>query len=217
MSTPVLLSTQARLFSPNIISWVGANNIFTYLVVSSVCVVKVLPVEDLRLDWEKIHSWISSPWKICKLTFRGFSCLFSVICSRISLQINKSIPIVYWSYVSSTLKYLFVYFFGLRWRFPPSTLRFLLYHTVILQRPRIIVGDAGFEPSISAPEVWRATNAYMYICHSMLYRISYKKILNEPPHLQNTLKYAHQSTDYSLQNVYNYVKLCKFCLVRDIC
>ena len=35
---------------------------------------------------------------------------------------------------------------------------------MILQRIRIIVGDTGFEPGTSAPEVWCATN--------------------EPPHLQ---------------------------------
>ena len=34
---------------------------------------------------------------------------------------------------------------------------FLQYYTMILQRPRIIVGDAGFEPGTSASEVWRAT------------------------------------------------------------
>ena len=38
--------------------------------------------------------------------------------------------------------------------------------TMILQRIRIIVGDAGFESGPSAPEVWCATN--------------------EPPHLQIT-------------------------------
>ena len=37
------------------------------------------------------------------------------------------------------------YLFGLRWRFPPSTLRFFQYYTMILPRPRIMVGDAGFE------------------------------------------------------------------------
>ena len=41
---------------------------------------------------------------------------------------------------------------------PPSTLRFLQYCSMILQRPRIIVGDAGFEPGTSVLEVWRATN-----------------------------------------------------------
>ena len=35
---------------------------------------------------------------------------------------------------------------------------FLQYDTMILHRPRIIVGDAGFEPGTSASEVWRATN-----------------------------------------------------------
>ena len=49
---------------------------------------------------------------------------------------------------------------------PPSTLRFLQYYTIILQRIRIIAVDAGFEPGISAPEVWRAPN--------------------EPPHLRPT-------------------------------
>ena len=48
---------------------------------------------------------------------------------------------------------------------PPSTLRFLQYYTMILQRIRIMVVDAGFEPGTSAQEVWRATN--------------------EPPHLQS--------------------------------
>ena len=35
---------------------------------------------------------------------------------------------------------------------------FFLYCTMILQRPRIFVGDAGFEPRTSASEVWCATN-----------------------------------------------------------
>ena len=29
---------------------------------------------------------------------------------------------------------------------------------MILQRPRITVGDAGFEPGTTASEVWRDTN-----------------------------------------------------------
>ena len=41
----------------------------------------------------------------------------------------------------------------------------LQYCTMILQRIRIIVVDAGFEPGTSAIEVWRTTN--------------------EPPHLQS--------------------------------
>ena len=43
---------------------------------------------------------------------------------------------------------------------------------MILQRIRIIVVDAGFEPGTSAPEVWRATNEPPHL-------------LNEPPHLPN--------------------------------
>ena len=34
----------------------------------------------------------------------------------------------------------------------------LQYCTMILQRIRIIVVDAGFEPGTSATEVWRTTN-----------------------------------------------------------
>ena len=34
----------------------------------------------------------------------------------------------------------------------------LQYYTMILQRIRIIVVDAGFEPGTSALEVWRANN-----------------------------------------------------------
>ena len=37
---------------------------------------------------------------------------------------------------------------------PPSI---LLNLTMILQRPRIIVGDAEFEPRTSASEVWHTT------------------------------------------------------------
>ena len=34
----------------------------------------------------------------------------------------------------------------------------LQYYTMIPQRPRIIVGDSGYEPGTSAPEVWRPAN-----------------------------------------------------------
>ena len=47
----------------------------------------------------------------------------------------------------------FYFFFGTQVEVPPSTLRFVQYYTMILQRIRIIVVDAGFEPGTSAPEV----------------------------------------------------------------
>ena len=53
---------------------------------------------------------------------------------------------------------------------PPSTLRFLQYFTMILQRIRIIVVDAGFEPGTSAPEVWCATNE-----PPCIYKVCYRK------------------------------------------
>ena len=39
----------------------------------------------------------------------------------------------------------------------------LHYYTMSLQRIRIIVGDAGFEPGTSASEVWCATNEPPYL------------------------------------------------------
>ena len=39
----------------------------------------------------------------------------------------------------------------------PSSLTFLQFCSMILQRPRIIVGYAGLEPGTSTPEFWRAT------------------------------------------------------------
>ena len=47
MSTPVFLFTQAKLFSPNNISWEGLKCIFTSLNPCAVCC-EMFPVEDLR-------------------------------------------------------------------------------------------------------------------------------------------------------------------------
>ena len=47
---------------------------------------------------------------------------------------------------------------------------FLQYFTMIMQRIRIIVEDAGFELGTSAPDVWCATNEPPHLN-------------NEPPHL----------------------------------
>ena len=51
---------------------------------------------------------------------------------------------------------IFLYIFLASGGGSPLYPEFLQYYTMILQRPRIIVGDAGFEPGTSAPEVWRA-------------------------------------------------------------
>ena len=45
-------------------------------------------------------------------------------------------------------------FFCLKGKFLSLPWDFLHYDTIILQRIRIIVGDAGFEPGTLAPEVW---------------------------------------------------------------
>ena len=62
--------------------------------------------------------------------------------------------------------------FCLRGRVPPLPWDFLHYFTMILQRIRIIVVDAGFEPRTSAPEVWCATNEPLHLlllssCYSL--------------------------------------------------
>ena len=53
-----------------------------------------------------------------------------------------------------------VYFLasGGSFRFYLEILVILQYYTMILQRPRIIVGVAGFVPGDFVPEVWRSTN-----------------------------------------------------------
>ena len=48
---------------------------------------------------------------------------------------------------------------------PPSTLRlYVQYYIKILHRPRIIVGDAGFEPVTFASEVGRVTIELPHLC-----------------------------------------------------
>ena len=54
---------------------------------------------------------------------------------------------------------------------------FLQYDTMILLRPRIIVGDAGFEPGT---EVWRATNEPPHLNEHP--HLNEQPHLNEPPH-----------------------------------
>ena len=70
-------------------------------------------------------------------------------------------------------------FFCLRGRFPFLPWDFLYFITMILQRIRIIVGDAGFEPGTSAPEVWCATNEPPHVvcwhfCHFVLIAVKLK-------------------------------------------
>ena len=57
------------------------------------------------------------------------------------------------------MKVFFNDFLCLRGTFPWV---FLHYDTIILQRIRIIVWDAGFEPGTSAPEVWCTTSEPPY-------------------------------------------------------
>ena len=58
----------------------------------------------------------------------------------------------------------FVYFFYLRWKFYSNA-----HYTMILQRIRIIVVDAEFEPGTSAPEVWRYQWATTSLHKQVLY------------------------------------------------
>ena len=57
--------------------------------------------------------------------------------------------------------FLFIYFFASAVGFSLSTLRFFLhYYTMILQRIRISVGDAGFEPG--GPLLHKSGAPHMY-------------------------------------------------------
>ena len=73
--------------------------------------------------------------------------------------------------------FFFVYLFLASGGGSPLYLEFLQHDTMILQRPRIIEGDAGFEPGTSASEVWRATNEPPH--HLPM---SHQITTNEPPH-----------------------------------
>ena len=55
-------------------------------------------------------------------------------------------------------KRFFCIFFWPQVEVSPLLPEILQFYTMILQRLRIIVEDAGFEPWTSAPEVWCATN-----------------------------------------------------------
>ena len=57
-------------------------------------------------------------------------------------------------------------FFWLQVEVSPTTLS-LQYNAMILQRPRIIVGNAGFEPGSSDSEVWRATTSHLTNYHQV--------------------------------------------------
>ena len=68
-----------------------------------------------------------------------------------------------------------------------EVLEFLQYDTMILQRPRIIVGDADFEPGTSASEVWRATN--------------------EPPHLKKRRTIEEKTSTFGGYLAYLYSEI----------
>ena len=82
--------------------------------------------------------------------------------------LGRQLPFIY------TGRGWWIYFFCLRGRSPSLPSLSLHYDTISLQRIRIIVRDAGFEPGTSAPEVWSATNEPPYPP-------------NEPPRLRNIL------------------------------
>ena len=84
-------------------------------------------------------------------------------CALIFLIQYASTVIQVYNNRSTPTSFSYIYIFLPQEEVPPSTLRFLQYYTMILQRPRIIVRYAGFEPGISAPEVWRATKEPLHL------------------------------------------------------
>ena len=103
-----------------------------------------------------------------------------------------SFPMAFIIFCYGSRIFLFQIFFCLRCRFPLSNLRFSTLYTMILQCIRIIVGDDGFEPGISDPEIWCATN--------------------EPPHLRNEPPHLHIycTVDYVFSS-FTFIKNTRFC------
>ena len=69
---------------------------------------------------------------------------------------------------------------------------FLHFDTMIMQRSRIIKGDAGFEPGTSGPEVWWATNQPLH--------------LHEPPQLHRYIIHCTKGS----RSYRNYLELDLF-------
>ena len=117
---------------------------------------------------------LNSPFfKVCKQTYSQLHghCLFFK-------SVSFNFYITYFLCCLSNFLFFFSFsFFYSGAGFPLYPENFLLYFTMILQRIcRIIVGDAGYEPGTSAPEVWRAPI--------------------EPPHLQMShYNFQHKKTE----------------------
>ena len=106
-------------------------------------------------------------------------------CPRLSFLIRileNVIWMVWWHYVNNRgregpfssvrsieLRRIFfkLYFFASGGGYHPLYPESLQYYT-IPQRPLIIVGDAGFEPGTSAPEVWPAANEPPHLLRRIL-------------------------------------------------
>ena len=92
------------------------------------------------------------------------------------------------------ISYFFKDLFFLSGRFPSLHWDFLHYFTMILQRIRIIVGDAGFEPGTSAPEVWCATNKPPHLLSSFFLMLNHSYLWLKPwvirkgPKVKKTLR-----------------------------
>ena len=90
---------------------------------------------------------------------------------------------VQYSTSTATIHLLKIFFLPQEYRFPSLSQSFsTLFHNDPLQRIRIIVRYARFEPSTSAPEVWCVVcfSICLFICFFMvLYLIYYNKILND--------------------------------------
>ena len=73
------------------------------------------------------------------------------------------------------------------------------YYKMIQHRPRIIVGDAGFETKISAPEVWCASNKPPHFQCFLFVNLSHSFFsFSVPPPFANSLvtQYADVIINY---------------------
>ena len=75
----------------------------------------------------------------------------------------------------------------------------LQYYTMILQRPRIIVGDAELEPGPFAPEVWRATK-WATTSHSNPFTVRYLSLKQHLKYPKLYLNHASVPLKRKLEN-----------------
>ena len=83
-----------------------------------------------------------------------------------SKNVEKNLPATNWfKYLLFFLFFYIIFSSGVSFPLYPEIFYII---TMILQRIRIIVGDAGFEPGTCAPEVWSGLVILIKICKKLV-------------------------------------------------